>query len=85
MAYTPERYTVVYGTNQMNLNQRSTTISGDSSTTRYSVELTQLEHGTRYYFRVQSMNTIGSTNSELASFEIQNACKQPETVIPLIL
>ena len=78
VAYTPENYTVVYGTNQLNLNQRSTTISGVSGTTSYSVELAQLQHGTRYCFQVQSTNTVGSTHSAVASFEVQNACKQPK-------
>ena len=73
--YTPETYTVVYGTNRVNLNRRSTPISGVSGVNQYSVELTQLQHGTVYYFQVESTNTIGSTRSEIRSFEIQNACK----------
>ena len=75
VAYTPETYTVVYGTNQLNLNQRSTTVVGASGTTRYSVELTQLQHSTLYYFQVESTNTIGTTYSETRSFEVQNACE----------
>ena len=76
VAYTPENYTVVYGTNQFNLNQRSTTVNGIPGTTSYSVGLAQLQHGTLYYFQVQSTNTVGSTHSAVASFEVQNACKQ---------
>ena len=84
MAYTRENYTVVYGTDQLNLNHRSTTISGVSGTTSYSVELAQLQHSTRYYFQVQSSNSVGSTNSAVASFEVQNACKQTKiTLCPL--
>ena len=77
MAYTPETYTVVYGTNQLNLDQRSDSVNGTSGTTHYSVELTQLQHSTQYYYQVESVNTVGRTYSEIIeSFEIQNACKQ---------
>ena len=75
VAYTPETYTVVYGTNQLNLNQRSTTVVGASGTTRYSVELTQLQHSTLYYFQVESTNIIGTTYNETGSFVVPNACK----------
>ena len=74
VAYTPETYTVVYGTNQMNLNQRSTTIHGITGVNQYSVGLTRLQHGTVYYFQVESTNTIGSASSETRSFDVQNAC-----------
>ena len=67
---------MVYGTDQTNLNQRSTAVSGVSGTTSYSVELAQLRHSTLYYYKVQSTNTIGTTDSEVRSFEVQNACKQ---------
>ena len=66
---------MVYGTNQLNLNQRSTSTSGSTGVNHYSVELTQLQHGTVYYFQVESTNTIGSVSSETRSFEVQNACK----------
>ena len=84
VAYTPENYTVVYGTNQFNLNQRSTTVSDIPGTTSYSVELAQLQHGTRYYFQVQSTNTVGSTQSAIASFEVQNACKNLSSTCTLL-
>lgn len=85
VAYTPETYTVVYGTNKLNLDQRSTTTSGVSGTTHYSTELTQLQHSTLYYFWVESTNTIGSTNSETRPFEVQNTCKQaPLSLFPAL-
>ena len=65
---------MVYATNRVSLNRRSTPISGVSGVNQYSVELIQLQHGTVYYFQVESTNTIGSTRSEIRSFEIQNAC-----------
>ena len=76
VAYTPETYVVMYGTNPLDLNQRSPTISGVSGVAEYSVGLTGLQHGTLYYYQVQSTNTIGSTSSALSSVQIQNACKQ---------
>ena len=75
VAYTPETYTVVYGTNQINLDQRSTSVSGVTGVSGYSIELTQLQHGTVYYFQVESTNSIGTTRSGIRSFEVQNACK----------
>lgn len=75
MAYTSETYTVVYSANRMNLDQRSTSIRGVTGVSAYSVELTQLQHATMYYFQVESTNTIGTTRSEIRSFEVQNACK----------
>ena len=65
---------MTFGTSRMNLNQRSASISGVVGVSQYSIELTQLQHGTVYYFQVESTNTIGSTRSEIRSFEVQNAC-----------
>jgi hypothetical protein len=59
----------------MNLDQRSASIRGVTGVSRYSVELSQLQHATVYYFQVESTNTIGTTRSEIRSFEVQNACK----------
>ena len=66
---------MVYSANRMNLDQRSTSIRGVTGVSAYSVELTQLQHATVYYFQVESTNTIGTTRSEIRSFEVQNACK----------
>ena len=76
VAYTPETYTVVYGTNQLSLDQRSDSVNGTSGTTHYSVELTQLQHSTQYYYQVESVNIAGFTQSDIADFEVQNACKK---------
>ena len=75
VAYTSETYTVVYGTNRINLDQRSASIRGVTGVSAYSVELTQLQHATVYYFQVESTNTVGTMRSEIGSFEVQNACK----------
>lgn len=75
VAYTPETYAVKYGTNELHLTQRSAIISSSEGTTRYSLELTQLQDSTQYYFQVESNNTVGSISSEIQTFEVQNACK----------
>jgi hypothetical protein len=58
----------------MNLNQRSSPVDGIAGVNQYSVELTRLQDAVMYYFQVESANTIGSTSSEIGSFDIQNAC-----------
>ena len=83
VAYTPETYTVAYSTDPLNLNERSATISGVSGVNDYSVELTGLQHATRYYYRVQSTNSIGTRSSGLSSVQIQNACKQQKVTLNL--
>lgn len=80
ISYTPETYTVVYGTDRLNLNARSINISDVSQTGKYSIELTQLEHSTVYFYLVESSNTVGHVNSEVHSFEVDNACKMLKTV-----
>ena len=67
---------MVYGTDQMNLNRRSSSIAGvrGPGVNQYSVELSRLRDGITYYFQVESTNTVGSTSSETGSFDIQNAC-----------
>ena len=76
---------MVYGTNRINLNQRSTSVRGITGVSGYSTELTQLQHSTVYYFQVESTNTIGSTRSEIGSFEVQNACKFTSIVFIIII
>ena len=83
VAYTPETYTVEYGTNALNLNERSATVSGVSGVNDYSVELTGLQHATLYYYRVQSTNSIGTRSSGLSSVQIRNASKQQKVILNL--
>lgn len=73
VTYTPETYAVVYGTDQMSLNQKSVIIHGVSDTTHYIIELTQLEHNTSYYYKIQSNNTVGSTESGTYTFDVLDA------------
>ena len=85
VAYTPETYIVAYGTDPLNLNERSATVSGVSGVNDYSIELTGLQHATLYYYRVQSTNSIGTRSSGLSSVQIQNASKQQRVIILLNL
>ena len=67
IAYTPETYTVHYGTSSGSLipfNQQRQ--SGDDFTVTnlpFSVQLTGLSAGTTYYYQVVAMNSVGSTPS----------------------
>ena len=72
IAYTPENYTVHFGTSSGSLTlfsqQRQ---SGDDFTATnlsFSIQLTGLSAGTRYYYQVVAMNSVGSTSSVEESF-----------------
>ena len=78
VAYTPEMYTVIYGTNRRDLSRRSDVIAGIPNATHYAIELMQLEHNTRYYYKIQSNNTVGSTESDTHHFDIKDASEYRE-------
>ena len=67
IAYTPETYTVHFGTSPGSLtNVSQQQESGDDFTATnltFSVQLTGLSPGTTYYYQVVAMNTEGSTAS----------------------
>ena len=80
ISYTQETYSVVYGLNQQQLDSSSTAIAGTSDLSAlnqvYSTNLTDLEEGRTYYYRVLSMNTVGRvTESDIGSFEIEESRK----------
>ena len=79
ITYTPETYTVVYGIDRLNLNERSVNISGVTHVGEYTIEIQQLQHSTVYYYLVESSNTVGRVSSAIHSFEVQNACKRTVT------
>ena len=72
IAYTPETYTVHFGTSLGSLtpfNQQQQ--SGDDFTAtnlQFSIPLTGLAPGTRYYYQVVAMNSVGSTQSTINNF-----------------
>ena len=72
IAYTPENYTVHFGTSPGSLtsfNQQRQ--SGDNFTAtnlQFSVQLTRLSAGTTYYYQVVAVNTLGSTQSTVQQF-----------------
>ena len=67
IAYTPENYTVHYGTSSGSLSSFSQQQqSGDDFTTtnlQLSVQLTGLSPGTTYYYQVVAVNSVGSNAS----------------------
>ena len=66
IAYTPETYTVHYGNASGSLTPfNSHEYSGDNFTATnltFSIELTGLSAGMRYYYQVVTMNTLPSAN-----------------------
>ena len=70
IAYTPETYTVTYGTDRTMLNYTSEVVIGSTDVTAvnqvYSVTLRNLQSNTRYYYQVVATNNIG-TNSSVIS------------------
>ena len=79
IAYTPETYTVHFGTSPGSLtNVSQQQQSGDNVTATnlsFSIELTGLSAGTTYYYQVVAMNSVGSTASVEQSFTTTELCK----------
>ena len=67
VAYTPETYTVIYGTDRTVLNYTSELVMGPSDITArnqmYSIPLRDLQPNTRYYYQVVAANSIGMNSS----------------------
>ena len=72
IAYTPEDYTVHFGTSPGSLTSFSQQQqSGDNFTAnnlQFSVQLTGLAAGTTYYYQVVAVNSVGSTQSTVRQF-----------------
>ena len=80
ISYTQETHSVVYGFNQQHLNDSSTAVPGTSYLSSvnqvYITNLTNLEEGRIYYYRVRSLNTVGRmSQSDIGSFEIEDSRK----------
>lgn len=67
IAYTPETYTVTFGTDRTMLNYTSEVVVGSTDVTAinqvYSVTLRNLQSNTRYYYRVVAINSFGTNSS----------------------
>ena len=72
IAYTPENYTVYFGTSSGSLSNSShQRQSGDNfiaTNLQFSLELTGLSAGTTYYYQVVAVNSVGSTQSTRPQF-----------------
>ncbi len=73
LAYTPEQYTVIYGTSESSLTNTSMVVNGgndfDSLNDEYQVTITDLVFSTVYYYSVRATNTEGSTDSVIQMFK----------------
>ena len=72
IAYTPETYTVHFGTSSGSLapfNQQEQSGENFTATSlQFSIPLTGLSAGTRYYYQVVAVNSVGSTQSTINNF-----------------
>ena len=79
IAYTPEQYTVLYGTSSNNLSQSSLVLNGSANFSitdaMLSLDLIDLMHDTVYYYRVRSNNTEGTNESDINNFRTREKRK----------
>ena len=79
IAYTPENYVVIYGTDMNTLDSLSETLySGDNFTAdnlTFSVELTGLRFTTEYHYQLVATNSFNSTSSDVLSFTTPDQSK----------
>ena len=77
VSYTPENYTVLFGTSMDELNMISSIVNTNNidnlifitvTNVPYTVTIKGLTINVTYYYQVQSVNTIGITNSSISSF-----------------
>ena len=70
VVYSPETYTVTYGSDRTRLNYTSEVVFGSTDITAmnqvYSVTLRNLQSNTRYYYRVVAANSIGMNSSVIS-------------------
>lgn len=71
IVYTPENYTVVYGTDENMLNYTSSVIVGSNDVTAtnqiHNVTLSELQPSTTYYYTVTARNIVGENRSNVRS------------------
>ena len=72
IAYTPEQYTVYYGTSLGSLASYPTTVAGSTNFSSvdldYSLNITGLTFDTLYYFYIEASNTEGEATSVTMNF-----------------
>ena len=72
IAYTPENYTVHYGTSSGSLTpfnrHRQSDDDFNANNLQFSVQLTGLSPGTTYYYQVVVVNSVGSVASVQQNF-----------------
>lgn len=72
IAYTPEKYKIVYGKTQGQLNMQSEVIQGNSDITAvnevYNIPLVALQQDTTYYYRLVIANSKGNITTPIHSF-----------------
>ena len=89
IAYTPENYTLHFGTSSGSLTRFSQQVqSGDNFTATnlpFSLQLTGLSAGTTYYYQVVAVNSVGSTSSVELSFTTTELRKLAEGHIQVFM
>ena len=77
LSYTPEQYTINYGTARETLDQRSATLSSttdiSATNTTYRISLQGLAPNTIYFFQLHSVNTHGETTAAVMMFMTSEA------------
>ena len=74
--YTPENYTIMYGSNSESVNERSQVIEGTTDITTamaYLATIANLEPFTLYYYKVVAQNSFDSTESITQTFQTLEA------------
>ena len=79
IAYTPENYTVYFGTSPGSLTpfneQQQSGGNFTATNLPFSIELTGLSARTTYYYQVVAVNSVGTTASVEQSFTTTEPCK----------
>lgn len=73
LAYTPERYLVLYGTSNASLDRTSDVVLSTAdlaaSNETYNISVNGLEPNRKYYFKVYSSNTFDSVETAVMTFK----------------
>ena len=76
LAYTPEQYSIYYGTSQSSLTKYNITVDGLVNYTvmdnEYTITVADLLFNTMYYYNVMATNTEGSMSTSISNFTTLN-------------